>query len=116
MYDWKPALSPRNGRTGFAQPSIEVVKAIGCRSFGSPAPTNEAKEANQSICETKALETCDEAAPSAILQWQEYEFPFKSTVLITTQRSCGTMTVQQFFRTILIAVIDNRTIVTGQNN
>ena len=31
--------------------------------FGSPAPTNEAKEANQSICETKALETCDEAAP-----------------------------------------------------
>lgn len=47
----------------FAQPSIEVVKAIGCRPFGSPAPTNEAKEANQSICETKALETCDEAAP-----------------------------------------------------
>lgn len=36
MYDWKPALSPITVGLVFAQPSIKVVKAIGCRSLRQP--------------------------------------------------------------------------------
>ena len=61
----------------FAQPSIEVVKAIGCRSLpGSPAPTNEAKEAKPVDLRDQSVgNPVMKQLPSAILQWQEYEFP-----------------------------------------